>query len=84
MTPKKKKNFHYGLSALPRQESQYNLDIVIVQILLKILDENNVLVKKFRMSRDRFKEFDMHNCFQLLSIAFKESCLNHSFKDAIC
>ncbi|KAL0008219.1 hypothetical protein SO802_009721 [Lithocarpus litseifolius] len=37
-----KKEIHYRLSALPGQESQYDLDIAIVQILLKTLDENNI------------------------------------------
>ena len=26
-----------------------------------MLDENNILVKTFRMARDRFKDSDMHN-----------------------
>ncbi|XP_030965687.1 uncharacterized protein LOC115986620 [Quercus lobata] len=61
-----KKEIHYRLSALPGQESQYDLDIAIVQILLKTLDENNILVKTFRMARDRFKDSDMHNVRLLL------------------
>ena len=56
-----KKEIHYRLSALPGQESQYDLDIAIVQILLKALDENNVLVKTFCMARDRFKDSNMYN-----------------------
>ena len=56
-----KKEIHYRLSALPGHESEYDFDITIVQILLKMLDENNILVKTFRMARDRFKDSDMHN-----------------------
>ena len=56
-----KKEIHYRLSALPGQESEYNPEVAIVQILLKILNENNILVKTFRMARDRFKDSDMHN-----------------------
>ena len=56
-----KKEIYYRLSALPGQESEYNPEVAIVQILLKILNENNILVKTFRMARDRFKDSDMHN-----------------------
>ena len=61
-----KKEIHYSLSALLGQESEYDLDVAIVQILLKMLDENNILVKTFRMARDRFKDSDMHNVRLLL------------------
>ena len=61
-----KKEIHYRLSALPGHESEYDFDITIVQILLKMLDEN-ILVKTFRMARDRFKDSDMHNvCLRLI------------------
>ena len=56
-----KKEIHYRLSALPGHESEYDFFITIVQILLKMLNENNILVKTFHMARDRFKDSDMHN-----------------------
>uniref|UniRef100_A0A2N9EYQ4 ATP-dependent DNA helicase n=1 Tax=Fagus sylvatica TaxID=28930 RepID=A0A2N9EYQ4_FAGSY len=56
------------LSALNKEESHCDLDPAVVQILLKMLDENNALVKTFRMARDRFKESDMHSVrLQLIS-----------------
>uniref|UniRef100_A0A2N9FAR6 Helitron helicase-like domain-containing protein n=1 Tax=Fagus sylvatica TaxID=28930 RepID=A0A2N9FAR6_FAGSY len=56
------------LSALNKHESHCDLDPAVVQILLKMLDENNALVKTFRMARDRFKESDMHSVrLQLIS-----------------
>uniref|UniRef100_A0A2N9HI08 ATP-dependent DNA helicase n=1 Tax=Fagus sylvatica TaxID=28930 RepID=A0A2N9HI08_FAGSY len=56
------------LSALNKDESHCDLDPAVVQILLKMLDENNALVKTFRMARDRFKESDMHSVrLQLIS-----------------
>jgi hypothetical protein len=35
-----------------------NLNPSIIQGLMKILDENNPFVKKFRMARDRLREGD--------------------------
>jgi hypothetical protein len=46
------------LSALNKHESQCELDLDVVQILLKMLDENNALVKTFCMA---IKESDMHS-----------------------
>jgi hypothetical protein len=41
--------------------SDNNIDPYIVDALIQILDESNLLVKIFRMCRDRFKEGNIHN-----------------------
>jgi endo-1,4-beta-D-glucanase Y len=38
-----------------------SIDPTIVAGLQKMLDDNNVLAKTFRMARDRFKEDDYHD-----------------------
>ncbi|KAJ1288125.1 hypothetical protein BS78_02G065900 [Paspalum vaginatum] len=49
------------LHASTSKTNNQQLDENIVSGLLEMLDENNVLVKTFRMARDRFKEADFQN-----------------------
>jgi hypothetical protein len=49
------------MNALCSSQSNSNLDPSIVDTLVKMLDESNILVKLFRIARDRFKEGDIHH-----------------------
>jgi hypothetical protein len=49
------------MNALRSSQSNSNLDPSIVDTLVKMLDESNILVKLFRIARDRFKEGDIHH-----------------------
>nr|XP_045088159.1 uncharacterized protein LOC120970143 isoform X2 [Aegilops tauschii subsp. strangulata] len=49
------------MQASTSKEKKTQLDEGIVSRLLEMLDENNELVKSFRMARDRYQESDLEN-----------------------
>ncbi|XP_038701878.1 uncharacterized protein LOC119998611 [Tripterygium wilfordii] len=49
------------IDAVSYERSQQGLDLVLIKSLLAMLDEHNILVKTFRMARDRFKSGDLHD-----------------------